>query len=157
MAGEKTEKATPKRRDEAKRKGQVARSMDLTGAQIKALLNQQWNGANEASRKILQVAGLSYSWDASEAAAADTDALVADSVMVDADGDPATPMVPIEDATTYRVVANNFLYGGGDGFSTFKESTNGYFGGLDVDSLVSYLQAHDPVAPTPTDRITQVP
>ncbi|WP_296603018.1 5'-nucleotidase C-terminal domain-containing protein [Nocardioides sp.] len=132
-------------------------SMDLTGAQIKTLLNQQWNGANEASRKILQVAGLSYSWDLSEAAAADTDALVADSVMVDADGDPATPMVPIEDAATYRVVANNFLYGGGDGFTTFKESTNGYFGGLDVDSLVSYLQAHDPVAPTPTDRITQVP
>jgi flagellar biosynthetic protein FlhB len=32
MAGEKTEKATPKRRAEARRKGQVARSMDLSGA-----------------------------------------------------------------------------------------------------------------------------
>ena len=132
-------------------------SMDLTGAQIKTLLNQQWNGSNEASRKILQVAGLTYEWDASAAAEADTDALVPGSVMVDDDRDPATPMVPIDDATTYRVVANNFLYGGGDGFSTFKESTNGYFGGLDIDSLVKYLQAHDPVAPTSTDRITQVP
>ncbi len=34
MAGEKTEKATPKRREEARRKGQVARSMDLTGAVV---------------------------------------------------------------------------------------------------------------------------
>lgn len=32
MAGEKTEKATPKKREEARKKGQVARSMDLTGA-----------------------------------------------------------------------------------------------------------------------------
>ncbi len=31
MAGEKTEKATPKRRDDARRKGQVARSADLSG------------------------------------------------------------------------------------------------------------------------------
>ena len=32
MAGEKTEKATPKRRDEARKRGQVARSADLNGA-----------------------------------------------------------------------------------------------------------------------------
>ena len=32
MAGEKTEKATPKRRDEARKKGQVARSADLNSA-----------------------------------------------------------------------------------------------------------------------------
>jgi flagellar biosynthesis protein FlhB len=34
MAGEKTEKATPKRREEARNKGQVARSNDLNGAVI---------------------------------------------------------------------------------------------------------------------------
>lgn len=132
-------------------------SMDLTGAQLEALLNEQWNGSNEAARKILQVAGLSYTWDASAAAAPDTDALVAGSVMVDDDGDPATPMVPIDDGATYRVVANHFLYGGGDGFSTFTDATNGYFGGLDIDALRTYLSEHDPVSPTPTDRISQVP
>ncbi len=133
-------------------------SMDLTGAQIKALLNEQWNGPNEAptSRKILQVSGLSYAWDASDAAVADTNALVGD-VMVDDDGDDSTPMVPLEDGTTYRVVANNFLSDGGDNFATFKAGTNKLIGGLDIDSLRTYLLAHDPVSPTATDRITQQP
>jgi 5'-nucleotidase len=129
-------------------------SMDLTGAQIKTILNQQWNGANEASRKILQVSGLTYTWDASEAALADTDALVPGTVMVDADGDSSTPMVPLEDGTTYRVVANNFLSDGGDGFAGFKDGTNKYFGGLDIDSLRMYMEANDPVTTPVTDRIT---
>jgi flagellar biosynthetic protein FlhB len=34
MAGDKTEKATPKRREEARKKGQVARSQDLNGAVV---------------------------------------------------------------------------------------------------------------------------
>lgn len=34
MAGERTEKATPKRREEARKKGQVARSADLSGAVV---------------------------------------------------------------------------------------------------------------------------
>ena len=42
-------------------------SMDLTGAQIKAILNEQWNGDQRgpATRKILAgaPAGLSYTWD----------------------------------------------------------------------------------------------
>lgn len=133
-------------------------SMDLTGAQIKALLNEQWNGANEASRKILQVSGLTYTWDTSDAAATGANALVGD-VLVDADGNPATAPVPLVDTTTYRVVANNFLSDGGDGFATFAAGTNKLIGGIDVDSLVKYLAlpANNPYTRTPTDRITQQP
>ena len=32
--GDKTEKATPKRREEARKKGQIARSQDLSGAMV---------------------------------------------------------------------------------------------------------------------------
>ena len=130
-------------------------SMDLTGAQIKDVLNQQWNGSNEAAPKILQVSGLTYTWDASEAAEPDTDALVPDSVMVDADGDPGTPMVPLDDGATYRVVANNFVADGGDGYPVFRDATNKFWGGLDIDSLRMYLEANDPVTAPPTDRITR--
>jgi len=133
-------------------------SVDLTGAEIETILNQQWNGGNEGTnRKILQVSGLSYTWDLSDALLlGDTPAIVGD-VMVDHDGDGGTPMVPLEDGTTYRVVANNFIVDGGDNFTGFAAGENRLTGGLDIDSLVDYLAANDPVAATATDRISQQP
>lgn len=132
-------------------------SMDLTGAQIKALLNEQWNGPNDAStaRKILEVSGLQYTWDKTLAGQPNTDALVG-TVLVDADGNLGTPMVPLVDGTTYRVVANNFLSDGGDNFATFKAGTSKLIGGLDIDSLRLYLTSHDPYTVTTTDRISSV-
>jgi 5'-nucleotidase len=132
-------------------------SMDLTGLQIKALLNEQWNGNNESTasgNKILQVSGLTYTWDKSLAATANTDALV--SVDFDADGDPTTANVPLVDTQVYRVVANSFLSDGGDNFATFKAGTNKLIGGLDIDSLRLFLQGHNPYSATPTNRISTV-
>jgi 5'-nucleotidase len=134
-------------------------SMDLTGAQIKALLNEQWNGGNESTvtfNKILQVSGIQYTWDKTLANQPNTDALVPGTVLVDADGNPSTPMVPIADGTTYRVVANNSLSDGGDNFPTFKSGTNKLIGGLDIDSLRIFLQAHDPYDITAKDRISSI-
>ena len=132
-------------------------SMDLTGAQIKTILDQQWNGGNEGTnRKILQVSGLSYTWDLSDALEVGLPAIVGE-VLVDHDRDTATAMVPLEDDTVYRVVANNFIADGSDNFSGFLAGQNRVNGGLDIDSLVDYLKAHDPVSPTPTDRIAQQP
>ncbi|GAB3262408.1 bifunctional metallophosphatase/5'-nucleotidase [Nocardioides dilutus] len=134
-------------------------SMDLTGAQITAILNEQWNGNNEPanSRKILQVSGLSYTWDVSDAGLPAANAIVG-IPLIDHDGDSNTAMVPLDNGTTYRVVANIFLSDGGDNFATFKQGTNKLVGGLDIDSLVSYLAPpNDPTAPTPTDRISQQP
>src|SRR4051794_26066202 len=136
-------------------------SMDLTGAQIKAILNEQWNGGNETSsttfNKILQVSGIVYTWDVSDANGTGN-AIVGD-VLVDPAGNPATTgdQTPMVDTQTYRVVANNFLSDGGDNFATFKAGTNKLIGGLDIDSLVKYLQAHDPYTVTLTNRISSQP
>lgn len=131
-------------------------SENLTGAQVRQVLNQQWNGANPGDDpKILQVTGLSYTWDESLAAEDTTDAIVGD-VLVDADRDPATPMVPLVDGQTYRVAMNNFIADGGDNFTVLKDGTDRINGGLDIDTLVNYLKAHDPYTVTPTDRISSV-
>ncbi len=116
-------------------------SLDLTGAQIKSVLNEQWSGlndpANKGTIKVLQVSkGFAYSHNGNVLGA------------VTLNG------TPISDTTTYRVVTNNFVAGGGDNFGTFKSSTNVYFGGLDIDAFASYLSAHDPYTPAALDRIT---
>jgi 5'-nucleotidase len=135
-------------------------SLDLTGAQILALLNEQWNGKNESTDptkwKVLQVSGLKYTWDKSLAAEVGTDALVGP-VLIDANGDGTVADTEvINPATTYRVAANAFLADGGDGFATFSASKNKYLGGLDIDALSAYLKAHNPYTPTALDRISAI-
>ncbi len=101
--------------------------MDLTGAQIKALLNEQWNGdqrgsarATQNANKILQVSGLNYTWDISTRRWP-AHRRRGQRGLVDADGDPLTADGRRSTTRqTYRVVANNFLADGGDNFATFK-------------------------------------
>jgi flagellar biosynthetic protein FlhB len=65
MAGEKTEKATPKRRQEARRKGQVAKSQDLGGAvvllasllSLSALGPAAWGHMRDAMLRSLSLIG----------------------------------------------------------------------------------------------------
>jgi 5'-nucleotidase len=114
-------------------------SMDMTGADIWALLGQQW-----PSGKILQVSkGLHYSWSA-------TPTPKVSAVTIN--------NVPVpNDATVYRIVTNNFLSDGGDGFLAFTSGTNKYFGGLDIDGFATYLPTVEPYSPAPLDRITKLP
>ena len=121
-------------------------SMDMTGTQIKALLEQQFSGVNgpeDAKFKVLQVAGITYTWNP---AAATGSKVVAGSIKIAGR--------PLEDGTSYRIVTNNFLSDGGDGFPAFTTATNKVFGGLDIDAFSSYLTAHDPYTPAATDRIS---
>ncbi|WP_163619637.1 MULTISPECIES: bifunctional metallophosphatase/5'-nucleotidase [unclassified Microbacterium] len=111
-------------------------SLDLTGAEIKQLLVQQWSGANAAQPKILQVSeGFAYTYSGTTL------------------GTVTLNGQPLVDTTVYRIVTNNFLAGGGDGFPTFLDADNVYYGGLDIDAFAAYLTANSPYAPTPLDRI----
>ena len=65
--------------------------------------------------------------------------------------------VAVDPAASYRVTVNNFLAGGGDGFTELKNGTNALTGEMDVDAFVAYLGAHSPVAPGPQNRITVLP
>ena len=128
-------------------------SMSLTGANIWSLLNQQWSGSNASAIKYLQVSsGLHYTWSGTGA----TQGVSAVSIK-----DPATltyVAVPNDTSKVYRIVTNNFLSDGGDNFAAFKNGTNKYFGGLDIDAFAKYLPAtKQPYAPLPLDRITKLP
>ena len=115
-------------------------SLDMTGAQIKTMLNQQWSGNNAGSaKKILQVSnGFAYSYSGTTL------------------GQVTLNGTPIDDAATYRVVTNNFVADGGDNFTVFKDTKNKYFGGLDIDAFANYLgkPGVSPYTPGPLTRIT---
>jgi 5'-nucleotidase len=123
-------------------------SMDMTGAQIYDLLEQQWSGPNEASPKVLQVSsGFTYAW---KPAAAPGARVVPGSVQIG-----ATQV--LDDASqVFRVTANNFLADGGDNFEAFTRATNKFVGGLDIDAFARFLEAHPGYA-APLDRIRTAP
>ena len=113
-------------------------SLTMTGAQIKTLLTQQWSGVNAGSPKILQVSkGFAYTYSGTTL------------------GSVTLNGAPLEDATQYRIVTNNFLADGGDGFPAFTQGTGKYFGGLDIDAFANYLEKNSPYSPVPLTRITK--
>ena len=126
--------------------------MNLSGAQIRALLEQQWRKEEGAAAGLLQVsAGFSYRWDASLPVGA---RVLAASMMLDGQ--------PMEPGTTYRVATNNFLAEGGDGFPLFIQGGARTQSGIrDIDALMDYLaradQAGKPAgSATPAGRIVRV-
>lgn len=119
-------------------------TLTLTGAQIKAMLEQQWRDPKRP--RILPVSkGFSYTWDN---AGSDGSRIIAESMKLDG--------VTIDPTAPYRVTINNFLAVGGDGFTVLKDGRDPVIGVYDVDALSAYLRSHSPVAPGPLDRISRV-
>ncbi|THV42283.1 bifunctional metallophosphatase/5'-nucleotidase [Glycomyces buryatensis] len=104
-------------------------TVDLTGAQILTVLQQQLPSDDRATTLFLQVSeGFTYTWDTSQSG---TDQIVADSLELNGE--------PIVADQTYRVTMNSFLADGGDSFHAFAEGQNRLFGEIDVDALEAWL------------------
>ncbi|MFI0467385.1 bifunctional metallophosphatase/5'-nucleotidase [Saccharopolyspora sp. 5N102] len=122
--------------------GNVMQTMTLTGAQLKNVLEQQWQ---PNATRILQVSStLRYTYSASAPVGSKVSGITIA-------GKPVDPNAP------YRVSVNNFLASGGDGFTEFAGGTEIAGGPVDLDALVGYLGAHAGLAPPPADRIAVAP
>jgi len=104
--------------------------MNLKGWQILDLLEQQWSGGRETTRGLLQVSdGFTYRWDPRRG---DGSKVVPDSVKLHGK--------PLARDASYRVIVNNFLAEGGDGFPAFANGRNRADTGVrDIDALNDYL------------------
>ncbi len=127
-------------------------TMDLTGAQILRLLEQQWEAPQPAGGRVMQVSnGFTYTWDGSKpagAAAGTGNRIVAGSMKLNG--------TPIDLTKTYRVTVNNFMSTGGDNFTVLKSGTNLQAGDIDIDAGVAYFKSLGTV-PTPSqNRITRI-
>ena len=69
-------------------------------------------------------------------------------------GGPETPIAPTD---TIRIVTNDFMYGGGDGYTAFTGGTNVLQPGDDLLQVaIDYVAAHSPVGPVVDGRIVKV-
>jgi len=121
----------------------------LTGAQLKAVLEQQFPGTQtppQSSTRVLQISnGFTFSYNTTLPNGSKITAM-------------ALNGVPIDPAASYRVTTNDFLANGGDGFTALTGGTDRVTApGFDVDALVAYLGGPAaPVPPGPANRITKV-
>ena len=121
----------------------------LKGSDIIEALENGVSKIDDSGGRFPQVAGLSYSFDPSQPIGARTS-----NVMVRKDG----AFGPIEADTVYGVVSNNFMRGGGDGYSVFAEkATDAYDYGPNLDDVVAqYMTANSPYRPYLDRRITEI-
>jgi 5'-nucleotidase len=125
-------------------------TLDLTGAQLDCVLEQQYAG--RTAPVVLQPSS-TLRYTVSTGAPAGTLAEPCSGQNVD---ELTIDGAPVDPATTYRITVNNFLAGGGDGFSQLTGGTGAVTSSIDLDAFTAYLGANRPVAAPATDRITTV-
>ncbi len=113
----------------------------LTGAQVKTLLEQQWqtNPDGTVPSRAYQQLGLSknvnYTYDAARPAGDRITSIRVNGALIDP-------------AKSYRIGTFSFLASGGDNFRVFKQGSNTRDSGLiDRDAWIGYLRANDSVSP----------
>ena len=107
-------------------------NMDLTGAQIKQALEQQWQPAG-AARPFLRLGasdGFTYTYDPDAAVGSRITGMWLDGV-------------PVAAGTPYSVTVNSFLATGGDNFGAFAGGANKQDTGVtDLQAMVDYMEAN---------------
>ncbi len=120
--------------------GNILVSIDMTGADIKDVLEQQFDPDRSRQHLALGVSeGFSYTWDG--------DAPQGSKVSnMELNGTPLQP------GDTYRVSTLNFLAEGGDSFTAFTKGTDLLGGPEDLQNLVDYMGDNSPLD-APADRV----
>ncbi|WP_159081737.1 bifunctional 2',3'-cyclic-nucleotide 2'-phosphodiesterase/3'-nucleotidase [Paenibacillus sp. CAA11] len=104
--------------------GNVLIKLTLTGAQMKELMEQQWEGSKT---RIGQISGFTYSYDDSKPVG---QRIVE---MKKTDGSK------LDDKATYTIVVNDFMASGGDSYTKLTEGTNRTPGPVDLDAFIEYV------------------
>jgi len=127
----------------------ILQTFQMTGAQLDALLEQQWIANRPGGRPVLRLGisdGFTYSWSASAPFGSKVDP-----ASIELGG------VVIGPTDSVTVTASNFLADGGDTYPAFVNGAPRTGGKVDLDALIDYLGAHPNVGAPPAARSTQLP
>jgi 2',3'-cyclic-nucleotide 2'-phosphodiesterase (5'-nucleotidase family) len=123
----------------------------ITGAQLReGLLNGFSPACNPAiaTGRFPQVAGLRLAYHCEGTTP------VIDTMALAPEG-PAGPLAPIADTDSLRIVTNDFMLTGGDGYTAFAGATDIVQPDELLEVAVEYIGANSPVAPVVQGRITR--
>ncbi len=153
--------------------GKASVVLALTGAQLRAALENGVSRAEESDGRFPQVAGVNFAFDARrppgsritriEVGRTELDRIETGRVetgrveagRVEA-GQAPGDAVPLDPARTYTVVTNDFMYTGGDGYTVFqgaKVLIDAASGDSMANHLIEYVRAAGTVAPVIEGRI----
>ncbi|MBS4162382.1 multifunctional 2',3'-cyclic-nucleotide 2'-phosphodiesterase/3'-nucleotidase/5'-nucleotidase, partial [Klebsiella pneumoniae] len=129
--------------------GNTLYAADMTGAQIKEALEHGVSQVEEGGGAFPHVAGLTVTFTLNKPKGE----RILDVKLIDEKGTSR----PLDPKKTYRVATNNFMGGGGDGYTVFKNAKNGVdLGFSDYEIFTEQLKLYDSVSPNIENRITEV-
>lgn len=116
-------------------------SFQVKGATLLEALENGVSQVEEGAGRFPQVAGMQYSFDASQPAGSRISEVMIAGAPLDLD-------------KTYGVVSNNYVRNGGDGYKMFRSAMNAYDYGPDLaDVTAEFLAAKGPFTPYKDGRI----
>ncbi len=128
--------------------GNTITRLDLSGAQIKQALEHGVSQAERGEGAFPHVAGIRFTWNPK----APSGSRVVSVQVRDQKGKEK----PLDLNQTYRVVTNDFLMNGGDGYDIFKQGKNQVDTGfLMSDVVINYIRQQSPLNLTAENRIVQ--
>jgi 2',3'-cyclic-nucleotide 2'-phosphodiesterase (5'-nucleotidase family) len=126
----------------------------LTGAQLEQAFMTGFSpvcDAAIATGRFPQVSGLKVSFHCNGTTP------VIDGMWRTPDG-PAGPATPITATDSIRIVTNDFMYTGGDGYTVFTQATDVLQPGDGLlEVAIEYVAAHSPIDPVVDGRIIRTP
>ena len=123
-------------------------TFNLTGAGIVEALENGVGQVEDGAGRFPQVAGMRYAWDAGSEPGARIKAVEVKS------GEGWTPL---DMDATYKVVTNNYMRGGGDGYKVFaSKGTDAYDYGPGLEVVAAnYIKANSPYTPVLRGNIVE--
>ena len=128
--------------------GNVVATVEITGAELKAMLENGVSSMPGANGRFPQVSGLCFTYNIEAAVGS----RVTGAVRQAADGTCTGAPIDLTGGSTYTIAENDFMAAGGDGYPNFfaRAATQEIMD----QTLADYVTANSPISPTIQGRIT---
>jgi 2',3'-cyclic-nucleotide 2'-phosphodiesterase (5'-nucleotidase family) len=131
--------------------GNIVVTVTINGAELKTMLERGVSAMPSVDGRFAQVSGLCFTYDIASA----VNSRVTGAVWANPDGTCSATPVDLTSASTYKIVENDFMAAGGDGYPNF--ASRAVSGDIMAQAVTNWLGANTPVAPfvlgSPNGRI----